>query len=245
MHLRELNHAYPLLLFARPATSCCFYRQGNRWRDRERESWWIRSAEEKNETEREVSFTGFSTRACPRAEDACLRAQKLVDKEHVALDAENPKTRRRSMPSRRFARSSFLLLAATTWVKQVASIIYWRVLYTVRNKCARADGDHVTAFSPMTVRKRKLQRYWKTISRGTDTVKRLGKSGQKMSKLEFRFLRVSSVIHLVKRVRYVVRWNEPWNVLCIRDRCSSCMVGIAKCSAISFSLFFNVLDKNV
>lgn len=69
----------------------------------------------REERDREGSpFTGFSTRACPRAEDACLRAQKLVDKEHVALDAENPKTRRGSMPSRRFARSSFLLLAATT-----------------------------------------------------------------------------------------------------------------------------------
>lgn len=56
--------------------------------------------EVKNETEREVSFTGFSTTACPRAEDACLRAQKLVDKEHVAQDVENFKSRWELMPSR-------------------------------------------------------------------------------------------------------------------------------------------------
>ena len=96
-------------MFARPATSCCFYRQGNRWRDRERESWWIRSMEVKNETEREVSFTGFSTTACPRAEDACLRAQKLVDKEHVAQDVENLKSRWELMPSRQITTTFSLL----------------------------------------------------------------------------------------------------------------------------------------
>ena len=48
--------------------------------------------EVKNETEREVSFTGFSTTACPRAE--------LVDKEHVAQDVENLKSRWELMPCR-------------------------------------------------------------------------------------------------------------------------------------------------
>lgn len=64
--------------------------------------------EVKNETEREVSFTGFSTTACPRAEDACLRAQKLVDKEHVAQDVENLKSRWELMPSRQIT-TTFLL----------------------------------------------------------------------------------------------------------------------------------------
>lgn len=131
-------------MFARPATSCCFYRQGNRWRDRERESWWIRSMEVKNETEREVSFTGFSTTACPRAEDACLRAQKLVDKEHVAQDVENLKSRWELMPSRQITTTFFLpSFHCDGLKKKTQCLLSYIVLFTgvffmlLRNKCAR------------------------------------------------------------------------------------------------------------
>ncbi|XP_076248665.1 uncharacterized protein LOC143188342 [Calliopsis andreniformis] len=77
-----------LPLFTRPATSCCFYRQGNRRRDRERKiavdsiRWRRRNGDDR---EGSFSFTGFSARACPRAEGACLRAQKLLDRKNMLL----------------------------------------------------------------------------------------------------------------------------------------------------------------
>lgn len=83
--------------------------------------------EVKNETEREVSFTGFSTTACPRAEDACLRAQKLVDKEHVAQDVENLKSRWELMPSRQIT-TTFLLRSFHCDEKKKRNV-YYRILY--------------------------------------------------------------------------------------------------------------------
>lgn len=100
--------------------------------------------EVKNETEREVSFTGFSTTACPRAEDACLRAQKLVDKEHVAQDVENLKSRWELMPSRQITTTFFLPSFHCDGLKKknamfiiVYRIIHWCVLYiTAQQVCA-------------------------------------------------------------------------------------------------------------
>lgn len=85
--------------------------------------------EVKNETEREVSFTGFSTTACPRAEDACLRAQKLVDKEHVAQDVENLKSRWELMPSRQITTTFFLPSFHCDGLKKKKHNVYYRISY--------------------------------------------------------------------------------------------------------------------
>lgn len=113
--------------------------------------------EVKNETEREVSFTGFSTTACPRAEDACLRAQKLVDKEHVAQDVENLKSRWELMPSRQIT-TTFLLRSFHCDEKKNAMfiivyyIIHWCVFFMLlRNKCALMGSRDSS--SRITVRK--------------------------------------------------------------------------------------------
>lgn len=110
--------------------------------------------EVKNETEREVSFTGFSTTACPRAEDACLRAQKLVDKEHVAQDVENFKSRWELMPSRQITttfslRRSFHCDGFKKKKKKTQCLLSYIILFIgvffmlLRNKCAPM-GSHVT-----------------------------------------------------------------------------------------------------
>lgn len=115
--------------------------------------------EVKNETEREVSFTGFSTTACPRAEDACLRAQKLVDKEHVAQDVENLKSRWELMPSRQIMTTFFLPSFHCDGLKKKKTqcLLSYIVLFTgvffmlLRNKCARMGSRDSS--SRITVRK--------------------------------------------------------------------------------------------
>lgn len=90
--------------------------------------------EVKNETEREVSFTGFSTTACPRAEDACLRAQKLVDKEHVAQDVENLKSRWELMPSRQITTTfSLPSFHCDGFKRKKKRNVYYRISYIIRS----------------------------------------------------------------------------------------------------------------
>lgn len=161
MHLRGSNHAYPLPVFARPATSCCFYRQGNRPRDGERESRWSGHGG-REERDREGSLFYwflYYSRACPRAEDACLRARKSSLIRNTLRRMLVICTRRwGSMPTGRIPSSSRLLLLPLLLLPPCHEVSKtWRLLFIgvvlrVRNKCAPARSRD--RFFPANLRKR-------------------------------------------------------------------------------------------